>query len=238
LEGEYPIVRRRGSAGFQPARCRPDVGAPFQRSDARVQKRNRCDRRMKQATTPKGWYSRGYLPHLDTPGLVQSITFRLVDSLPNHVIKRILATTMNDDLQRRRRIEEYLDSGRGECWLRRPDIAHIVERALLHFDGTRYRLLAWVIMPNHVHVLIETKTDHPLAKTVQSWKTFTARESNLLLQRSGRFWERDYFDRYMRDEAHLQAVIAYIENNPVRAGLVAKPGEWPFGSARRRLRGR
>ena len=193
---------------------------------------------MNRATTPKGWYSRGYLPHLDTPGLVQSITFRLADSLPNQVIERILAATTDDDLERRRRIEEYLDAGQGACWLRRPDIAHIVEQALLHFDGARYRLLAWVIMPNHVHVLIETKRDYPLAKIVQSWKTFTARESNLLLQRSGRFWERDYFDRYMRDEAHLQAVIAYIENNPVSAGLVAKAEEWPFGSARRRLCGR
>lgn len=192
---------------------------------------------MMQSTDPKGWYSRGYLPHLDTPGLLQSITFRLADSLPKAAIERIFAATERSDVERRRRIEHYLDAGYGACWLRRPCIARIVEDTLLHFNGERYRLFAWTIMPNHVHVLIETCTGYPLAKVVQSWKTFSARESNSFLQRSGAFWARDYFDRYIRDELHLQAVTAYIENNPVKAGLVEKAEDWRFGSARRRALG-
>ncbi len=189
---------------------------------------------MEQSTTPKGWYSRGYLPHLDTPNLLQSITFRLADSLPKAVIKRISDATEHSDVERRRHIEQYLDAGYGTCWLRRPDIARICEEALLYFDGERYWLLAWAVMPSHVHVLIETRSGYSLAKVVKSWKTFTAGESNRRLQRSGGFWARDYFDRYIRDDRHLLAVTEYIENNPVKAGLVAKAEEWPFGSACRR----
>ena len=182
---------------------------------------------------PKGWYSRGYLPHLDCPGLLQFITFRLGDSLPAAVLGRIRAETRGDEAARRKRIEQYLDQGRGACWLRRPDVARLVEAALLHFDGTRYRLLSWVVMPNHVHVLIETFPDHPLAKVVQSWKAFTAREANQLLHRAGEFWDREYFDRYIRDDRHLAAVHRYIAQNPVKAGLAARAEDWPFGSAAR-----
>jgi putative transposase len=192
---------------------------------------------MTGSATPKGWYSRGYLPHLDTPGLLQSITFRLADSLPKEVIARIKAASTSNDVELRRHIEQYLDAGHGACWLRHPPIARIVEDALLHFDGERHRLLAWVVMPNHVHVLIETTTGYPVAKLVQSWKTFSARESNLRLQRSGNFWERDYFDRYIRDDAHFHAVVAYIENNPVKTGLATKAEDWPFGSACRGIHG-
>ena len=183
---------------------------------------------------PKGWYSRGYLPHLDAPGLLQSVTFHLGDSLPHEALVRIYAETRPDDPQRLRRIEALLDAGLGACWLRRPDIAPVVEDALLFFDGARYRLLCWVIMPNHVHLLMETDARHPLAKVVQSWKSFTAKQANALLGRTGVFWDREYFDRYIRDDGHRAAVVHYIEENPVKAGLVERAGEWPWGSARRR----
>jgi putative transposase len=182
-------------------------------------------------STP-GWHSRGYLPHLDVPGLLQFITFRLGDSVPAPVLREILATTGSDDPERLRRIEHWLDLGRGTCWLRRPDIGALVQAALLHFDGQRYRQLAWAVMPNHVHCLIETFAGHPLDRVVQSWKSFTAKEANRLLDRRGTFWDRDYFDRYIRDDAHRAAVVRYIERNPVKAGLVARPEDWPFGSAR------
>ncbi len=179
-----------------------------------------------------GWHSRGYLPHLDVPGLLQSITFHLADSLPAEVLQAILATTEPGDPERLHRIERWLDRGHGACWLRRPQIGALVEQALLHFDGERYRLLAWVVMPNHLHCLIETFPGHALADVVQAWKSFTATRANRLLGRSGSFWHRDYFDRYIRDEAHLAAVVRYIEHNPVKAGLVARAEGWPFGSAR------
>ena len=180
----------------------------------------------------KGWYSRGYLPHLDTPGLLQAVTFHLGDSLPKQALERLDIETADDPLGRRRTIERYLDAGSGACWLSQPEIGRVVEDALLHFDGTRYRLLCWTLMPNRVHVLIETLAGHPLYRVVQGWKGYTALVANRLLGRSGPFGAREYFDRYIRDDGHLAAVIRYIETNPVKAQLVEQPEDWPFGSAR------
>ena len=143
-----------------------------------------------------------------------------------------MAETEADDAARRRRLEQLLDAGHGACWLRRADIGALVEQALLCGDGARYRLLAWVVMPNHVHVLIETQPGVALASIVQPWKGRSAYAANLLLGRSGAFWQREYFDRFIRDDAHLAAVTRYIHRNPVKAGLVAKPEDWPLGSAR------
>ena len=108
----------------------------------------------------------------------------------------------------------------------------VVEEPQLFFDGERYAMHAWVIMPNHVHALFTPARDRSLSDIMLSWKSFTSRKANELLGRSGRFWQEDYFDRYVRDEAHYGDVRAYIENNPVKAGLCAIPEEWPFGSAR------
>jgi len=183
---------------------------------------------------PKGWHSRGYLPHLDHPGLVQFVTFRLEDSLPAAVLRRISAEIGDDDAEQYRRTERYLDAGHGACWLRRPEIATLVQDALLHFDGARYRLLAWVVMPNHVHALVGTAPNFPLPGVVQSWKGFTARAANTLLGRKREFWHRDYYDRYIRDDTHLAAVVRYIDENPVKAQLVRTAQDWPYSSASHR----
>jgi REP element-mobilizing transposase RayT len=137
----------------------------------------------------------------------------------------------------RRRIEEYLDAGHGGCWLRQPDVACLVEGALFHFDGQRYRLLAWCVMPNHVHALIETREGFPLADVLHSWKSFTSHKANGLLQRPGEFWQREYLDRYVRNAEHYEKVVAYIEENPVNAGLVRLKTDWPWSSARFRIPG-
>lgn len=192
------------------------------------------------STPHKGWHSRGYHPHLDAPGLVQSITFRLHDSVPAQLLAqwrdelKLTAAHPAETPQQaalRKRIAQYEDAGHGACWLGDPRIAQIVEDALLHFDGERYHLLEWCIMPNHVHVLIETIQGHPLSDVIRSWKTFTAREANHLLGRGGKFWMEDYFDRYVRDERHLLAVCEYIRMNPVKAGLAERPEEWRWSSA-------
>ena len=186
------------------------------------------------------WRSRGYLPHFEKAEIVQSITFRLHDSVPEAVVLNRkteldwLAGLPNPDpraVDLRRFIAKYEDSGHGACWLREPRIAEIVEGALLHFDQERYRLLAWCVMPNHVHTLIATVTGHPLDKVVHGWKSFTASKANEELRRSGTFWFREYHDRFIRDQNHLHKVVAYIEGNPVAAGLVAQPEDWRFGSA-------
>ena len=179
----------------------------------------------------KEWYSRGYLPHFDAPGLIQGVTLRLWDSLPAEIVEQLEKDSLEDSAKRTR-VEEYLNVGYGACYLGDPRIARLVENALLHFDGQRYRLIAWVIMPNHVHVLLEIFAGYPLDTVVHSWKSYTANEANKLLQRQGRFWFREYFDRYIRDEQHFANAVRYIHDNPVKAGLVEKAENWAFSSAR------
>jgi putative transposase len=183
----------------------------------------------------KGWYSRDHLPHLDVPDLLQAITFRLADSLPVEVAAKLAKT--RDPSARSNLVEKSLDHGYGSCCLRDPGIGGIVQASLVWGDGDWYRLLAWVVMPNHVHALIETMPGHPIHRIVQQWKSYTARRINPLLGRGGRLWQTDFFDRYVRDESHYAAALAYIENNPVKADLVSRPEDWPLGSARPRKQG-
>ena len=182
---------------------------------------------------PRGWNSRGYLPHFDSAQLVQSITFRLADALPRHVVEALANNPEAlTDSERLAKIEGYLNAGHGACHLGEARIGELVEQALLRFDGERYRLIAWVVMPNHVHGLVETFEGYPLPGILHTWKSFTASAANALLGRKGAFWFPDYFDRFIRDERHLSSAIAYIHDNPVKAGLVIEPAAWPFTSAR------
>jgi REP element-mobilizing transposase RayT len=180
----------------------------------------------------RGWHERGYLPHRDQPGLVQFVTFRLADSYPaalraewEHLLQ------IEDDRQRRTRIEAYLDKGRGECWLRRTGIACLMEESLFLFHGRRYELRAWVIMPNHVHVLVKAVANS-LSTIVGNWKKHTARLANRLLGLNGTFWAADYWDTFMRDSSHEETTVRYIESNPCKAGLVLDPRSWRWSSAR------
>jgi len=130
------------------------------------------------------------------------------------------------------RIEAYLDRGIGLCHLEDPWIANLVQSALLHFDGERYRLPAWVVMPNHIHWLAAPLPNHSLSGIMHSLKSYTAQEANKVLARTGRFWFEDYYDRYIRNAQHFDNAKSYIESNPVRAGLCQLPWDWPFSSAR------
>jgi REP element-mobilizing transposase RayT len=141
-------------------------------------------------------------------------------------------------VERRRKIEAWLDSGLGCCALGHPKLAALMQETLLKWAGDRYLLLAWCVMPNHVHVLIESKAG--LARIVQSWKSFTGRwalrmnaELGLGIPGAG-LWMREYWDRSIRDEAHLDSVLNYIEQNPVAAKLCRQPAEWPWSSANMR----
>lgn len=202
--------------------------------------------------SPKGWHGRGYLPHCDFSGLVQGLTFRLHDAVPHRVIaawkrelnwieKRGDAAADSDaeeefDRQRRelhRRLATYEDAGRGACHLRNPEIAEVAQSALLHFEGERYLLLAWCIMPNHVHVLIRPRPGWSIGRIVHSWKRFISRRANVILGTSGPFWGPDYYDRYVRDEAHYARAIYYIHTNPVKANLCAGPQDWLWSSCKR-----
>ena len=187
-------------------------------------------------TGHRGWHSRGYLPHFDAGGVFQFVTYRLGDSLPASVVARLddaLADLPEDEraLQRRIRIDDHLDQGRGCCCLRQPECAQVVCDAWQHFAGARYDLCAWVVMPNHVHVLIRAYEGYPLPEVVRSWKHFTAMRINRLRGSHGHFWQNDHWDRFIRDEAHFARTVAYIHENPVKAGLVATTEAWRWSSA-------
>jgi putative DNA methylase len=186
-----------------------------------------------------GWYSRGYFPHFEGEGVTQHVCFHLFDSLPQHVLdkwREELRTLpeRQSEIEKRTRIQDFLDSGYGECFLRDDRLAEIVEKALLFFDGKRYALHAWSVMPNHVHTMFTPETGIKMGQIVHSWKSFTSNKCNEILNRTGKFWDRDPFDRYIRNDRHYRNAIAYIENNPVKAGLCEKPEAWRWSSAWRR----
>jgi putative DNA methylase len=191
---------------------------------------------------PRGWHERGYLPHFDAGETPQAITFRLWDSLPADVLARIdqdLAKYPNvERVQRtRRRRDAALDAGHGAAYLATPNAARAVERQLLYFTPERYSLHAWVIVPNHVHVLFTPREEWALGAIVKSWKYHAALEINRLRGTSGTVWAPDYVDRFSRDAAHFERTVAYIENNPVKAGLCGAAADWPWSSARSRAIG-
>jgi putative DNA methylase len=115
--------------------------------------------------------------------------------------------------------------------LKHAEVAEVVKASLMKFDGERYKLIAWVIMPNHIHLLLKPINDWGLETILHSFKSFTASEANNVLERNGKFWMRESFDRYIRDAKHFGKAFRYIENNPVKAGLCEKPKDWKFSSA-------
>lgn len=179
-----------------------------------------------------GWHERGYLPHFDAPYVTQFVTFMLRDAFPvtRHMEwEGILKDP--EDSQRRRKLEAWLDRGQGECWLRQSALAALVEEKIRDADGRSYRLHAWVIMPNHVHLVVDVWTS-PLSELLNGWKGASSRACNLALKRRGQFWEHEYFDTLVRNADHLKRAVKYTENNPVKAGLVAERKAWRWGSAR------
>ena len=179
-----------------------------------------------------------YLPHWTKDATYNAVVFRLADSLPASVVEayreerelvlraarqenRELTDLEREALQRlfSERVERTLDAGVGSCWMRTPEIADLVESALRHFDGVRYDLLAWCVMPNHVHVLVRPKGGYQLAAVLHSWKSFTAHRANRSLGTSGEFWQPEYYDHLIRDAEELRRQADYIWRNPEAAGL-------------------
>lgn len=188
----------------------------------------------------RGWYTSRKLPHFDSPDVIQFITFRLADSLPTAVLKSLKSESKRlPDVEHsyavRAQIELHLDRGHGCCVLTHPSMAATLRQALQFYAGKRYELIAWCIMPNHVHVLI--KPTYSLPRIVQGWKAYTARwalqsATTLDLQLPERgFWMRGYWDRYVRSQAHLEASVRYIHHNPVKAKLCDYAEDWAWSSA-------
>ena len=179
------------------------------------------------------------LPHWEQEGCTYFVTFRLADSIPAEKQEELrmerkawLANCCeplsdNDRNEFRRlfseRVEQWLDAGAGSCLLARPEASSIVEGALKHFDGDRYRLRAWVVMPNHVHVAFQPLPGFPLKEILHSWKSFTAHQLNEHFGKTGTLWLEETYDHIVRDEEELARIISYIETNAERAGVEDAP---------------
>jgi len=199
------------------------------------------------------WFYRRNLPHFQPPGATLFITFRLAGSFPAAVLAdlRAEAKRMQAELQRepdsperseriyraQRRFfgkwDAALDAGAGPDWLSKPDVAALVAEEMHYFDGMRYDLLAYCVMPNHVHVIFTPllKTEsvyYPLAQIMHTMKGYPAAQANQLLRRTGPFWQHESYDHCVRNEEELVRIIAYVLNNPVKAGLVDNWEAWPW----------
>ena len=187
--------------------------------------------------------SRGYLPHLEGERPIYFVTFRLADSLPSDLLaqlrkeRQLLARARHTGTPQApncvriqasrallRKAEHGLDHGAGQCHMRDPRIAKIVADAIRLFHGKRYELLAWCVMPNHAHVVFAPSHPYQLPAILHSWKSFSAQAANCVLQRSGRFWQPEYFDHLVRSDESLVRIIRYVKENPRRAGLP----NWPW----------
>jgi REP element-mobilizing transposase RayT len=112
------------------------------------------------------------------------------------------------------RLQYWLDQGYGACVLRQSTLRAMVEDALRHFDRDRYRLDEFVVMPNHVHVIVTPLNSYLLTSIVHSWKSFTAKRINAVLRQSGTFWQKESFDHIVRNGDSLEKFRDYIHNNP------------------------
>jgi putative transposase len=216
--------------------------------------------------------TRRNLPHWYVPGAMHFVTFRLAETLPREVIDNL--NHRKEDLLRRRpsgddsacehrlrvhkqvfaAYDSYLDNHRDIVWLSDPRIAALVRHSLYHLHDEKYALLAFTIMPNHVHLLIlphETESSWydaedyeigesadpkgPLASIMHSLKSYTAHEANKILRRNGTFWQHESYDHWVRDEDELERIVDYINGNPVKVGLAERPHEWYWTSAHDRF---
>lgn len=193
--------------------------------------------------SPIGIYHR-HLPHWRQDGATYFVTFRLADSIPQEKLRQWIAEqedwlkknpephTVGQKAEFHEKFTEqfhrWLDAGMGECVLRQPEVAALVENALRFFDGQRYALGHYVIMPNHVHAAVRPIQGHLLKEILHSWKSFTANEINKKLNRAGTLWQDESFDCIVRNETQLEKIGFYIRENPMKAGL--KPNEYRLGA--------
>jgi putative transposase len=200
--------------------------------------------------------NRGRLPHWESDGGLYFITFHLADSLPHSALEKIAerhrilkaASQQRANLLPEQkaliaeyshsRIEEYFDRGIGSCAFLDHRIAGAMAAALRFREGRHYRLLAWCVMPNHVHVVVRLFPGQELAKVVKAWKNFSAKAANQVLERKGRFWQREYYDRLIRNGNELDRAICYVVENPLKANLKNWVWAWSADEVVRATAGR
>jgi putative transposase len=183
---------------------------------------------------------RNFLPHWQQPGATYFVTFRLADSIPSNLLDQWrterkawqrqhpkpwdLKVELEYHARFSQRIDTWLDGSHGLCWLRAEEIRAHLAATLRYSDQDRYFLHAWVIMPNHVHVLFSLHESAELEDEVGAWKSVAARAINRQVKRRGTVWQEDYFDRMIRDLRHFENCVRYIRRNPEKAHL--RDGEY------------
>jgi adenine-specific DNA methylase len=230
-KGRYVALKMKGETGFQPVVSSPQGETGFQPvlPSTNPQTFTPFDRQAEIAKTHR------HLPHWEQSGRTYYVTWRLADSLPQQKLQALQAERQawlknhpkpwtpdtQDEYERlfTERLQQWLDAGYGDCVLKTSDIRGHVESALRNFDGERYILDHFVIMPNHVHVLFKILPGHGLSEILHSWKSFSASRINQALSRSGSLWMDESFDHIVRSEPHLEYFRRYVRENPARAGL-------------------
>jgi REP element-mobilizing transposase RayT len=181
-------------------------------------------------------FYRRHLPHWQKPEAALFLTWRLYGSLPRHKVEALQASQSIDAGRAFLLFDEQLDQAAyGPTYLRDPVLAELVVNAVWYGDEklALYRLSRYVVMANHVHVLFWPQVR--LSKITKAIKGFTAREANRLLGRTGEpFWQEESFDHWVRGDEEFNRIAHYIEQNPVKAGLVKRSEDWPWSSAFRR----
>ena len=174
-------------------------------------------------------WRRRFLPHYDQKEKYQAITYRQADSLPKKVFEQT-AKLKNNESSKRLFIDQALDRSLGSCLLTQKNNAEIIINNWLFFDKSKYDLIAYVVMLNHVHILI--KTHEALDTIIHSWKSYTAHKISIPSDRHEHrnLWQREYWDRFIRNESHFYKTINYIHNNPVKARLVKNAIDWEWSS--------
>ncbi len=198
-----------------------------------------------------GFHSRGVLPHLKREGGTYFVTFRQAGTLPREVLQgfkrereailaqaqrtmRPLTWHEQEELFRwySSRVDKYLDAGHGTCHLRVSELADLVAGAIKFFEGQRYELRAWVVMPNHVHVVVRPMPGQTLSDILHSWKSFTSHEINKrLTPKVSPFWQSESYEHLIRDDEDQQRCWHYTVMNPVNARLCDRPEDWKWSSA-------
>ena len=181
------------------------------------------------------------LPHWATDSTLVFVTYRLDDALPSHLLAKwhderdewihLHPPPWTDAVTREyyeifpEKLNVMLDAGHGSCVLARENIRAIVTENLLHFNGERYLLHSFVVMPNHVHILFEIGDRNDLAKIVWKWKSYTAKRINAAIGCDGVLWRKEYYDRLIRNAAHNRKVVEYIRKNARAAEALLASGK-------------
>lgn len=188
------------------------------------------------------YFYRMRLPHWESKRGIYFVTLRVAGSLPAEVKERLKALSEEAeqlrgdrwlDIQRRifLALEDALDKGKGVKYLEQPEVAAVCTEAIRyrHRRGD-WNMLAYVVMPNHLHLLFHLERGG-LYQAMVAFKRWTTGEANRVLDRAGKkFWQREWFDHWSRSPDEDESILAYIKNNPVRAGLVRAYEDWPYGS--------